>query len=84
MDLSTNQKNKNLASPQSEFRRTSRQNTILEIIKKRKELTIKDISQVIKDCSEKTIQRELILFISAGILRKIGQRRWSKYSLREV
>ena len=80
-DFPTNQKNKNLASPQSEFRRTNRQNTILEIIKKRKELTIKDLSQVIRDCSEKTIQRELNSFISSGVLKRAGVRRWSRYSL---
>ena len=63
------------------FKRSNRQNIILNLLKKKKELTIKDISEVIKDCSEKTIQRELISFISAGILRKTGERRWSKYSL---
>lgn len=61
--------------------RSSRQNTILSLIKKKGELTIKDISEVIKDCSEKTIQRELISFISKGIVKRIGERRWSKYSL---
>ena len=63
------------------FKRSNRQNIILNLLKKKKELTIKDISQVIKDCSEKTIQRELISFINAGVLKKNGQRRWSKYSL---
>lgn len=41
--------------------------------------TIKDISTVVKDCSEKTIQRELGDMITEGILRKEGERRWSKY-----
>lgn len=62
-------------------KRSNRQNTILALIKKKKELTIKDISEVIKDCSEKTIQRELISFIEAGVLKRTGERRWSKYSL---
>jgi hypothetical protein len=64
-----------------EFKRSNRQNIILGLIKKKKELTIKDIAQVIKDCSEKTIQRELISFIKAGVLKRVGERRWSKYSL---
>ncbi len=61
-------------------KRSNRQNTILALIKKKKELTIKDISEVIKDCSEKTIQRELISFIESGVLKRTGERRWSKYS----
>jgi hypothetical protein len=64
-----------------EFKKTNRQNIIVNLLKKRKELTIKDIASVIKDCSEKTIQRELISFINAGLLKRTGERRWSKYSL---
>ncbi len=63
------------------FKRSNRQNTILNLLKKKKELTIKDIAEVVKDCSEKTIQRELISFISAGMVKRAGERRWSKYSL---
>ena len=62
-------------------KKTNRQNIILGLIKKKKELTIKDIALVIKDCSEKTIQRELNSFIASGILKRAGVRRWSKYSL---
>jgi hypothetical protein len=64
-----------------EVKRSSRQNTILGLIKRKKEVTIKDVSEVIKNCSEKTIQRELILLISSGVLKRVGERRWSKYSL---
>ncbi len=70
------------SSDENTVKRTNRQSTILQMLKKKKELTIKDISQVIKDCSEKTIQRELIMLISAGVLKKTGERRWSKYSLK--
>lgn len=62
-------------------KRTNRQNIIIGLLKKKKELTIKDIALVIKDCSEKTIQRELIAFIDSGVLKRTGERRWSKYSL---
>lgn len=62
-------------------RRSSRQNTILNLIKKKHEVTIKDISTVIKNCSEKTIQRELISFMNLGIIKRTGERRWSKYSI---
>jgi hypothetical protein len=64
-----------------EFKRSNRQNIILALIKKKKEVTIKDIAMIIKDCSEKTIQRELISFIEAGVLKRVGERRWSKYML---
>jgi hypothetical protein len=64
-----------------EFKRSNRQNIILGLIKKKKEVTIKDIAMVIKDCGEKTIQRELISFIEAGVLKRVGERRWSKYML---
>ncbi len=62
-------------------RRSNRQTTILSILAKKGDLTIKDISHVIKDCSEKTIQRELNSFMSAGLVKRTGERRWSRYSL---
>jgi len=65
------------------FKKTNRQSIIVNLLKKKKDLTIKDIAQVIRDCSEKTIQRELIALIEAGVLKKTGERRWSRYSLRE-
>jgi predicted HTH transcriptional regulator len=74
-------KDNNIVSETNVFKKTNRQNIILGLLKKKKELTIKDISHVIKDCSEKTIQRELLTLISAGVLKKIGERRWSKYSM---
>jgi DNA-binding HxlR family transcriptional regulator len=64
------------------FKKTNRQNIILNMLKKKKDLTIKDISEVIQDCSEKTIQRELIDLIENGIVEKRGERRWSRYSLK--
>jgi len=68
-------------SNQAVFKKTNRQNIILGLLKKKKDLSIKDIAQTIRDCSEKTIQRELISLIDSGIIKKIGERRWSKYSL---
>ncbi len=62
-------------------KRSQRQTTILNLIRKKKEVSINDIALVIKDCSEKTIQRELNSFIAAGVLKRAGVRRWSKYSL---
>ena len=54
---------------------------IKTIIEAKKEATIKDISEIITDCSEKTIQRELNAMIEENIVKRQGERRWSKYSL---
>ena len=58
---------------------SERMSLILELVRKRKSLSIKEIASVIKGCSEKTIQRELALLISQGLVRKVGERRWSLY-----
>jgi predicted transcriptional regulator len=54
---------------------------ILGMLKKNDNLSIKDISAVVKNCSEKTIQRELAALIEKGLVRKEGERRWSVYRL---
>jgi predicted transcriptional regulator len=64
-----------------EVKKSSRQEVILNILKKKKEIMVKDISAVIVDCSEKTLQRELLDMVTQGILKKEGERRWSKYSI---
>lgn len=58
---------------------TERMSLILELVRKKKSLSIKEIASVIKGCSEKTIQRELGVLISRGLIRKVGERRWSLY-----
>ena len=61
--------------------KNNRQEIILSMLKSGLHLTIKDFAQNIKDCSEKTIQRELLSMVSKGVLKKEGERRWSKYFL---
>lgn len=63
------------------IKRTNRQESIITILKKKSDLNIKDIAQSIKGCSEKTIQRELINLMEEGIIKRTGERRWSRYSL---
>ena len=67
----------------SVMQKNERQQIILGIVRELGETSIKDISDNIKDCSEKTIQRELNTLIYGGVLKKIGERRWSKYVLAE-
>ncbi|MDQ5893206.1 MAG: hypothetical protein QG640_217 [Patescibacteria group bacterium] len=62
-------------------KKNSRQENIIGLLKKDSNLTIKDFTKVIKDCSEKTIQRELILLVEKGVIKRVGERRWSTYSL---
>jgi hypothetical protein len=59
----------------------SRRERILSFLKDNTEATIKDISEVVTDCSEKTIQRELTALISDNVIVREGERRWSKYRL---
>lgn len=59
--------------------KTNRQEIIISMLKSGMKLTIKDFAKNIKDCSEKTIQRELLALVLKGVLKKEGERRWSKY-----
>ncbi len=63
---------------------TNRKDVILNTFRQSQKgaLSIKDISEFVKDCSEKTIQRQLIELVKNGVLDKKGERRWSMYSLK--
>ena len=62
-------------------KKNGRQSTIITILKRKKEIMIKDVSPLISGCSEKTIQRELSEMVTGGVLRRIGEKRWSRYTL---
>ncbi|HEY4494630.1 MAG TPA: hypothetical protein VJC02_00835 [Candidatus Paceibacterota bacterium] len=62
-------------------KKDSRQERIINLLKTQSGLSVKDFKEVISDCSEKTIQRELIDLVDKGIIKREGERRWSKYSL---
>jgi len=78
---SVDNKPKNSTNIVPKLRQSDRKEIILNILKKDSNLTIKDFSSVIKDCSEKTIQRELTSLVEKGLVLKVGERRWSTYSL---
>jgi hypothetical protein len=59
--------------------RQSRLSRILEIVRKRGGVSIKEISRELPEYGEKTIQRELAALIEEGLIRKEGERRWSIY-----
>lgn len=62
-----------------------RREIIVKIIKDKKMATITDIktfaSGVLATCGEKTLQRELISMVNDGVLKKSGEKRWSRYFL---
>lgn len=66
---------------QSVSDKSSRRDAILEVLKRRGPSYIKDISTVIRDVSEKTIQRELQSLVQDGRVAKEGERRWTTYAL---
>lgn len=63
------------------IQKEARRSRILKLIKDNREVTIKDIVAHFTDISEKTIQRELVSLSDSGVLKKTGERRWSRYLL---
>ena len=56
-----------------------RRKILLDLLNKKDKISIKDAAFVIKTCSEKTLQRELLALVEEGIVIKEGERRWSTY-----
>jgi hypothetical protein len=52
-------------------KKNSRRDSILNILSKNSDLTIKDFAKVIIDCSEKTIQRELLVLVEVELFTYI-------------
>lgn len=61
--------------------KNERRAAIFNLLREKKEITVRDLANVVTDCSEKTLQRELLQLVNEGILHKEGERRWSRYSL---
>ena len=69
------------ASLPSDKLKEERTQLVLSVLKKQNKAMIKDFSSVIAGCSEKTIQRLLTELVQGGVLKKEGDRRWSRYSI---
>lgn len=54
---------------------------ILKMLEEKGEITVRDVTDVIKNYSAKTIQRELKSMVRDGLLEKHGKRRWTRYTL---
>ncbi len=72
---------KDISKPGNLKGQTNRMSLILDYIRTHKGASIKEISAVVRDCSEKTVQRELNELINQGLVRRVGERRWSTYEL---
>lgn len=58
-----------------------RRQAILEFIKQQPDwVGVREICLAAPDCGSKTIQRELKELVKQGLLRKEGNKRWSRYS----
>lgn len=58
-----------------------RRERIKTVLEAKGTASIKDIANIITDCSEKTIQRELNDMIEDNLVKRQGERRWSVYSI---
>ena len=54
---------------------------IIELIKEKKDISIKDIVSHFEGYSQKTLLRDLHAMVLAGIIKKPGEKRWSRYHL---
>ena len=69
-------------SPAVVKRHSGRRTTILDLLKRQKKVSVRNVADVITGVSEKTLQRELLALVQEGIVVKEGERRWSTYSLK--
>jgi hypothetical protein len=60
-------------------RRSVRQEQVLKVLGSSEEMSIKDIANKVRGCSEKTIQRELNELLEQKKIKRIGEKRWSRY-----
>ncbi len=61
--------------------KNERQAKIIGHLKGKGWTSIKDIADTLPTFSSKTVQRELSELVDRGLLKKRGERRWSRYSL---
>lgn len=63
--------------------KSDRREAILSVLRSKGPSYIKDLSTVIRDVSEKTIQRELAALVEEGVVTRTGERRWTTYQIAE-
>ncbi len=58
-----------------------RRQNILNVIKSHRNASMQDIQKFVTGCSDKTLQREIVGLIAAGMIRKDGDKRWATYHI---
>src|SRR3989344_5739497 len=66
---------------QAEGQTSLRAQSIIEVLRSGGSLGIRDIVSNLPEYSEKMIQRELVVLVNGGSVKKQGLKRWSKYSV---
>jgi len=61
-------------------KKNERREQILKLLEEKGSVYIKDLSLLIRDVSEKTVQRELQALVQEGRVTREGERRWTRYS----
>ena len=80
--LASNKSDKvSVLNSQNLIDKDQRQAKIISHLKGKGWLSIKDIADILPGFSSKTVQRELAELVERHLLRKKGERRWSRYSL---
>jgi len=62
-------------------KKSIRKEQIISWLKDKSWTSIAEIAKSLPDCGPKTVQRELSELVSLGVLKKQGERRWSRYML---
>jgi hypothetical protein len=62
-------------------RKNNRKEQIISLFTKGVEVSINDIAKKVVGCSTKTLQRELNNLVQENKIQRIGDKRWSKYTL---
>lgn len=75
------QSSKGQSQGQVKDKNAERREVIKSILRSKGPSYIKDISTMIRDVSEKTIQRDLQALIDSGEVVKTGERRWTTYAV---
>ncbi len=60
---------------------SERKDQILNIIKEKGDVSVNDIVTSFPGLSSKTIQRELTSLVEENVLKRVGEKRWSRYSI---
>lgn len=79
------QKAQDLKDNQNDIKTTldqaKRLHKILNVITDKKTVSIKDITDTVTGYSEKSVQRDLTILISKGLIKRTGNKRWSRYEI---